>query len=116
MDLREIGWGHVDWIHLTQYRDLWWAVVNAVMNLRVLALRSYFGLFADSLHKVIKRKLKGTLFQHGYFIIQRRYSKPARRRPRAPQLEILVKISAMFWAASVLLTRSFQLAVHGEGG
>jgi ribosome biogenesis protein Nip4 len=33
MDLREIGWGSVDWIHLAQYRDRWWAVVNMVMNL-----------------------------------------------------------------------------------
>jgi hypothetical protein len=40
MDLREIGWGVVESIHLTQDRDRWWAVVNAVMNLRVLASRS----------------------------------------------------------------------------
>jgi hypothetical protein len=40
MDLREIGWGSVEWIHLAQDRDRWRAVVNAVMNLRVLALRS----------------------------------------------------------------------------
>jgi hypothetical protein len=37
MDLREIGWGSVDWIHLAQDRDRWRAVVNTVMNLRVLA-------------------------------------------------------------------------------
>jgi hypothetical protein len=37
MDLREIGLGGVDWIRLTQDRDLWRAVVSAVMNLRVLA-------------------------------------------------------------------------------
>jgi hypothetical protein len=36
-DLREIGWGGVDWIRLAQYRGRWRAVVNAVMNLRVLA-------------------------------------------------------------------------------
>jgi hypothetical protein len=35
MDLREIGFGDVDWIHLVQDRDRWWAVVNMVMNLRV---------------------------------------------------------------------------------
>jgi hypothetical protein len=41
MDLGEIGWGGVEWIHLAQDRDCWRAVVNAVMNLRVLAPRSY---------------------------------------------------------------------------
>jgi hypothetical protein len=42
MDLREIGWGGggVEWINLAQDRDRWRAVVNAVMNLRVLAPRS----------------------------------------------------------------------------
>jgi hypothetical protein len=35
MDLREIGWGVMDWIHLAQDRDQWWAVVNTVMNLPV---------------------------------------------------------------------------------
>jgi hypothetical protein len=42
MDLREIGLGGgVDWIGLAQDRDRWWAVVSAVLNLRVLAPRSY---------------------------------------------------------------------------
>jgi hypothetical protein len=40
MDLREIGWGGVDWIQLSQDRDRWRALVNTVMNLRVLAPRS----------------------------------------------------------------------------
>jgi hypothetical protein len=40
MDLREIGLGGVNWIRLSQDRDRWWAVVSAVMNLRVLAPRS----------------------------------------------------------------------------
>jgi hypothetical protein len=40
MDLREIGWGGVEWIQLAQDRDRWRAVLNAVMNLRVLAPRS----------------------------------------------------------------------------
>jgi hypothetical protein len=40
MDLGEIGWGGVEWIQLAQDRDRWRAVVNAVMNLRVLAPRS----------------------------------------------------------------------------
>jgi hypothetical protein len=35
MDLREIGWGSVDWIDLTQDRDQWRALVNTEMNLRV---------------------------------------------------------------------------------
>jgi hypothetical protein len=40
MDLRDIGWGVVEWIHLAQDIDHWRALVNAVMNLRVLAPRS----------------------------------------------------------------------------
>jgi hypothetical protein len=40
IDLSEIGWGSVDWIQLAQDRGRWRAVVNAVMNLRVLAPRS----------------------------------------------------------------------------
>jgi hypothetical protein len=40
-DLREIGFGGADWIPLSQDRDRWRAVVSAVMNLRVLAPRSY---------------------------------------------------------------------------
>jgi hypothetical protein len=40
MHLREMDLGGVDWIQLAQDRDRWWAVVSAVMNLRVLAPRS----------------------------------------------------------------------------
>jgi hypothetical protein len=34
-DLREIWWEGVDWIHLTQDRDQWQALVNMVMNFQV---------------------------------------------------------------------------------
>jgi hypothetical protein len=34
MDLRDVGWG-MDWSDLTQDRDRWRAVVNAVMNFQV---------------------------------------------------------------------------------
>jgi len=40
MDLREIGWEDIEWVQLAQDRGLWRAVVNAVMNLRVLAPQS----------------------------------------------------------------------------
>jgi hypothetical protein len=40
MDLRETGSGSVYWIQLAQDRDRWRAVVNTVMNLRVLAPRT----------------------------------------------------------------------------
>jgi hypothetical protein len=35
MDLRGIGFGVADWIHLAQVRDRWRALVNTVINLRV---------------------------------------------------------------------------------
>jgi hypothetical protein len=35
MDLRDIRWGGVDWIHLAQDRDQWRALVNMVMSRRV---------------------------------------------------------------------------------
>jgi len=35
MYLSETGWEGVDWMHLTQGRDLWQTPVNTVMNLRV---------------------------------------------------------------------------------
>jgi len=35
MDLWETGWKVVDWMHLTQNRKQWWALVNTVMHLRV---------------------------------------------------------------------------------
>jgi hypothetical protein len=36
MDLREIGWGSVELIHLAVDRDRWLALVNTVMNAWVL--------------------------------------------------------------------------------
>jgi hypothetical protein len=35
MDLREAGWGGLDWIYMAQDRDKWRGVVYTVMNLRV---------------------------------------------------------------------------------
>jgi hypothetical protein len=35
VDLREIGWGGMDWIDLTEDRDQWRALVNTVMNIWV---------------------------------------------------------------------------------
>jgi hypothetical protein len=36
MDLREIGWGGMDWTDLAQDRNKWRALVNTLMNLRIL--------------------------------------------------------------------------------
>jgi hypothetical protein len=35
MDLREIGWGGIDWLDMAQDWDQWRALVNMVINLRV---------------------------------------------------------------------------------
>jgi hypothetical protein len=32
MDLREIGWGGMDWIHVDQDRDHWRTLVKMVIN------------------------------------------------------------------------------------
>jgi len=36
MDVREIEWEGVDWMHLAQDMDKWQALLNMVMNLLVL--------------------------------------------------------------------------------
>jgi hypothetical protein len=36
MDLREIGWGIMDWIALAQNRDQWRAFMNTILNLHLL--------------------------------------------------------------------------------
>jgi hypothetical protein len=54
MDLREIAWGYVEWINLAEVRDRWRAVLNAVMNLRVLAPGSYSAEKAACLSKTCK--------------------------------------------------------------
>jgi hypothetical protein len=35
MDLREIGWGAMDWIDVAEDRDQWRALVNMAMSPRV---------------------------------------------------------------------------------
>jgi len=35
MDPQGVGQGGMDWIDLPQERSMWWALVNAVMNLWV---------------------------------------------------------------------------------
>ena len=39
MDLQEVGGGCGDWMELAQDRDMWWALVSTVRNLRVPKMR-----------------------------------------------------------------------------
>jgi hypothetical protein len=32
MNLKKVGWNGVDWLHVAQDKDQWWALVNTVMN------------------------------------------------------------------------------------
>jgi hypothetical protein len=54
IDLRENGWGSIDWIQLAQDRDRWRALVNTMMNLRVLAPRSslVYGLNSEIFRRI----------------------------------------------------------------
>ena len=45
MDLDEVVWEGMDWIVLAEYRDRYWVLVNAVMN---LADQQNFGNFLTS--------------------------------------------------------------------
>jgi hypothetical protein len=35
INLKEIGWGGMDWIDMAYNRDQWRAFVNTIMNVRV---------------------------------------------------------------------------------
>jgi hypothetical protein len=62
--VRKIVWEGVEWIHLAQDRDQWPAVVNAVMNLRVLAPLSRCALPVDCRKKL---HLSQTTFLYLYY-------------------------------------------------
>ena len=35
INIQQVGWGRIDWIDLSQDKDRWRALMNAVTNLRV---------------------------------------------------------------------------------
>jgi len=45
MNLQEVRYGGMDWIDLAEDRDTWQALVNAMMNLRVIKVKC--GEFLD---------------------------------------------------------------------
>jgi len=47
MYFREILWEGVDWVHLVQNRDKWFAVVSTVINIWVFILLSEQHKFVD---------------------------------------------------------------------
>jgi hypothetical protein len=67
MYLRDMGCGGgcvcVEWIHLAQDRDLWRDPVNAVMNLRVLAPRSFLHVHSLCVWKATVQHTKGKIYK-----------------------------------------------------
>jgi hypothetical protein len=47
MDLWEIRWKDVDWIHLTQHRDQWWSLVNSSGPLGSIKGREFHNWLSD---------------------------------------------------------------------
>jgi hypothetical protein len=60
MDLREIGWGVMDWIHLAQDTDQWRALVNTVMKLQVHRMLGYSWVSAQlsTFHAHLTNRMK----------------------------------------------------------
>jgi hypothetical protein len=46
MDLRDIGWGGMDWIDVAHDRDQWRALVNVVLKVR--GFHKFWGKFLSS--------------------------------------------------------------------
>jgi hypothetical protein len=68
---RKNGWTGVDWIHLAQDRDCWWAVLNAVMNLWVLVPWSWLVSRETVYIKVADKSFENMAnFKHLYMMIR----------------------------------------------
>jgi hypothetical protein len=65
MDRGVIGRG-VEWIHVAQYWNRWRAVVNVVMNLQVLAPRTYLSILLSKIKSFENVKLLNVL--QSYFL------------------------------------------------
>jgi hypothetical protein len=100
-----VGWGDVDWIGLAQDRNRWRALVNSVLNLRVLwnagKLSSDLtssGLSISVQLRIVsvpslspKRFLQGSLQLHSQYLLSQRTLRPYNPVPSSPfiLLEVL---------------------------
>jgi hypothetical protein len=68
MDLQEVEWRGIDWTDLVQDREKFWALVNAVINLRVLESAGNFLTSLGLVSFLGRSLLNGNVWSYGPYL------------------------------------------------